>query len=226
MSIFDTEGGTGRTTEYSGEIVDWFAAENEYGTSVNVHTLLTNPEDFPWMADGIAKEFFNAGPDWKPANGGQTLVHPTKSQPNANTDLGRLFSQMKLVDGAEQALSPSALDGANWKGKKFRWAAVEWKTNAFTGRDGTEVAAKIKVKAMPVELLGAAASNGHKADFDLTSLGADADALTLLRSIRSGADSYTKFQSALIGASGQLGQPLFKAVSDAGEGAYRALETI
>jgi hypothetical protein len=218
MSIFDTEGGSGRTTDYTGTIVDWFAAENEYGTSLNIHTLLDHPEEFAWMPDGIAKEFFNTGPGWKPENGGQTVVHPDKQKFNANTDAGRLFSQLKVVPGAEEAFKGSPYEAASWKGLHFRWGAIEWKTNSFTGKDGTLVEAKIKVKAMPVELLGQAGSNGHVADFDLSTLGADDATLATLHTLANTTDTYSKFQAGLIALPGMPGSDVFKVLTDKADG--------
>lgn len=231
MSIFDTEGGSGRTTDYAGEIVDWFAAENEYGTSLQIHTLLDHPEDFAWMPDGIAKEFFNCGPGWRPENNGATVVHDTKDKFNANTDAGRLFSQLKIVPGAEDAFagqSPYSREG--WIGRKWRWGAVEWKTNSFTGKDGTLVEAKIKVKAMPVEYLGtkgSPASNGHTTEaFDLSTLNLDTTTMDALTKAANTADSFSKFLPAALGLG--LDQAVFAVVSNpqTGPQVYLALQAL
>lgn len=230
MSIFDTEGGSGRTTEYAGEIVDAFYAENEYGTSFQVHTLLDHPEDFPWMADGTAKEFYNAGPGWSPASNGSTITRTDeKVKPNSNTELGRLWDQMKNL-GAEKDLAPrgTPLDASFWKGLRFRFGAVEWKTNAFTAKDGTAIEAKVKVKAMPVEYLGtkgAAVTNGHNPEaFDLSTLNVDAATLTALTDAATKADSFSKFLPVALGLG--LDQAVFAVVSNPSTGpqVYAALK--
>lgn len=201
---------------YTGKVTDAFFQDGEYGCQLNLHILLDHPEDHPNIPDGIVKNWYGTGPGWVAVQNGTAVESAEATKFNGNTECGRLVKQIQAIDpdGATLAAGTTK-QAAFYKALSGDWGPVEWKTNAFTGRDGQPVEAKVKAKTMPTKL---ASTNGRApAGFDIGSLGATPEQLTILQTAANSTGSAVKFQEALIPQLGSLGAVGGEAMKHAAE---------
>lgn len=181
---------------------------------LNITVQLAHPEDYPNIPDGVVHpDWYDCGPGWEPGNGGASITHPDRTTFAGSVEINKLLNQMKVVDPEGKLLANGTpFDASFWKGiPAAHWAPVSWGWKAFTAGDGSAVPDGSKSKCMPVELLGQAGTNGKApATFDITSLGATPEQLTVLQTAASASKNVGEFQAAIIQP--LAGQPVLGAV--------------
>lgn len=214
------EGG-GLLTSFAGANEDAYFVDGKFGTQLEIHVKLANPEDHPQISFGVVKNFFGTGPGWKVVKNGAEIEHesgPDKKF-NSNTDMGRLMNQIKAIDPDGTLLANGKpTQAAFWKAIDAQWGPISWGTNEFTNAAGEVVPAKTKTKPMPVELLGQASSNGHVAEFNLESLGLTADIQSALTTAANQAKNHSEFTAKAAAVPGVVGTPVMEKLASSGDG--------
>src|SRR5215831_12172089 len=108
MSHWDDElegGDGGGIATFDGTTPGTYFNENEYGASLRLVATFDNPELFPAKEDGQYQMFYPCGKGWHVADDGARIVHddgPDKKF-RKDSDIGRLFEQLKKVEGLREA---------------------------------------------------------------------------------------------------------------------------
>jgi len=137
--------------DYIGTIREAHFEKGDNGTSL---VLEINAED-----GAEVRQFYRCGPDWDTYDGGETIEHPSKTSPNANTQLAE-FTKKAMKSGAEATIRErsKALNSLGpktsqlWAGLTFHWS-VETKHVSFTNSAG-ELIERDTARAFPDEFIG------------------------------------------------------------------------
>jgi len=134
-------------SDYAGEAVDvWFAVDanlNDSPTFLFIK-MKTDNEQHPEIT-----ERYNCGPDWRSYDGGETVVHPTRTTFSGRSQAGTLLAKIKELGAAPAMKARGAPTIAKtWVGTRWWMEAV---SKPYKLRDGTE---GVSVRNYPSRFLG------------------------------------------------------------------------
>lgn len=139
---------SGRATDYEGTIVDaWFEPAGQYAASLNLK-FATDLEAQPEVT-----ERYSLGPDWTTVDQGESVVHPSKTKFNQNSQAGRLVDKVASLAGdVVRGRGTPPTQAATWLGLRFFMEEV---TNSGTFRAGEQAGQEWKsTKNYPSKFFG------------------------------------------------------------------------
>ena len=226
MSYWDLEEGGGGLDGAAATITDAYFAEGDYGWRWIIVNTFDDPENYPKFEDGSFTRYYSLGKGWSSQDGGESATHESgddNKRYNKNSQVGKFVAQLASVAGVVEALPDfNPYQSKSLKGLHLRWQNIPVTKRAPVTVDGKETWQDVEgaTELYPVELIGAAGSNGAATStIDIASLALTAEQTGLLAA----AATDDAFMKVLLEQGLASNQPLMRLVSSDMAGLRAAL---